>query len=145
MKVFYLFLFLSIFQIASSQNNKRLEALYGILNKVEQGDILKKNEIFLLLESCKDSCLKNNAEFSEWRNDAIFKIINHPSNLQKMLFVLKNKTDLFSFLLEELTFPVYEQDYYICIKNIRNTRGNRNIKKRLITILQQLDSTFKCK
>ena len=78
-------------QTISPQNDEKLEVLYEILKKVEQGDKLKNNDMFLLLESYKDSSLLNNAEFSEWRSEVIFEIINHPSNLRKMMYALKNK------------------------------------------------------
>lgn len=137
MRFFYLLFFLFTIQTVTSQTNEKLEALYGILNKVEHNKVLKKKEMLLLLESYKDACLRNNAEFSEWRSEVIFEIINHSSNLQKMMSVLEKKADLLPCLLEELSFPVHEQDYYKCIENIRNTRGNDEIKKRIIAILRQ--------
>lgn len=136
MRAFYLLLFLFYVQTISSQNDEKLEVLYGILKKVEQGDILKNNDMFLLLESYNDSSLLNNAEFSEWRSEVIFEIINHPSNLRKMMYALKNKDSIFPYILEELSSPVHEQDYNKCIENIRKTKGNQDIKMRMISALQ---------
>lgn len=137
MRVIYLLLFLLTVQTATSQSYEKLEELYEILNKVEHNKTLKKKEMVLLLESCKNSCLINNAEFSEWRSEAIFEIINHSSNLQKMISILKSKTDLLPYLLEELSFPVHEPNYYKCIENIRKVRGDDNIKNYMINILKK--------
>lgn len=137
MRFFCLLFFLLFIQVATSQTDEKLEGLYEILNKVEHNQILKKKEIVLLLESYKDSCLRNNAEFSEWRSEAIFEIINHSSNLQKLISILKNKADLLPYLLEDLSFPVHEQNYYKCIENIRNVKGDDNIKDYMINILKK--------
>ena len=66
MRIFYLFIFLLTVQTTSSQSSKKLEELYGILKKIEQNENLKRNEMFLLLESYEDSCLINNIEISAW-------------------------------------------------------------------------------
>lgn len=137
MRIFYLFIFLLTVQTTSSQSSKKLEELYGILKKIEQNENLKRNEMFLLLESYEDSCLINNIEISAWRNDVIFKIINHTSNFQNMIHILKKNESFFPYILEELSSPVHEQDYNRCIENIRKTKGSKNIKKRMIFTLQQ--------
>ena len=67
----------------------------------------------------------------------IFKIINHTSNFQNMIHILKKNESFFPYILEELSSPVHEQDYNRCIENIRKTKGSKNIKKRMIFTLQQ--------
>ena len=104
MRIFYLFIFLLTVQTTSSQSSKKLEELYGILKKIEQNENLKRNEMFLLLESYEDSCLINNIEISAWRNDVIFKIINHTSNFQNMIHILNR---------EEAMFPVDRSNAYV--------------------------------
>lgn len=139
MKFCCLFVFLSIAQITYPQTEDSLCRLYEILNEIERNENLNRYKMLSFLKSYENSDLKNNAEFSEWRSEAIIDIINHPSNLQKMLSVLKDREYLCPYVLEELAFPIHELDYSKCIENIRKVKGDSNVKKRIIAVLRQGD------
>jgi hypothetical protein len=98
---------------------------------------LTTGQIFNFLKTFDIEC-NNNAEFSEWSNEKLFKIIEfNADNFLKSIEI--HKADLnFDYILKEFGSPVNDGiDIKLVYKKVEQTKDNSNFKKQVLQILKQ--------
>lgn len=80
-----------------------------------------------------DSC-KNNAEFSEWFNETLFKILDKSPNLF-ISVIIKEQLD-YCFLLEEVENPILDFDFQEIYNKLKLVPTSNNIKSKFLVALK---------
>ena len=83
-----------------------------------------------------DSTCHRNAEYSEWSNDLLFKVIQaHPRGVLAIL--QSNRNVDFTYILSELQDPIGDCDVQWIYSKVKKVHGYSGIKKRVLESLEQ--------
>jgi hypothetical protein len=96
---------------------------------------LNSSDVELFLRTFTGTCL-NNAEFSEFGNEMLFKVLElYPSDVISCLSY-QGQVDT-DFILSELSNPIFDINSVKLIKKIESTEGSHETKKKIITALKE--------
>ncbi len=107
----------------------------NVLLKADNRKSLKYDEMCVILESYKNPQWKNNVELGELRTDAINSVLLSPDNLNLLLKILSEKTEILEMVVSDI-LPVYETKNDSVYYYIHQQKGYDKIKYELLKALK---------
>jgi hypothetical protein len=113
--------------------------LSSIADKIGQ---LNQKQISDFLLTFGQEC-RNNAEYSEWSNELLFKLLDKQTELTVRTIEKEEKKIEKEIILDDLSEPIsYTPNFKTLIDKIEKVKMNDNLKKEIIQSLKTADSKY---
>lgn len=120
-----------------AQSTDTLSVLNNIFNKSCQKEKITYSEMNMFVYSFSN-IFANNTELCEFRNEALFAIIDS-DNLVVFLSSLKKQKSYIPLILYDLAHPLHDSiDVDLCIHRLKCLHHTESLEKRILDILETI-------